>query len=65
LDASETKFNVFLGMALDNFESDNPHYVRLIEGKKEYIEKKLTEFLRHALRSEAIKQFGPLPTGTV
>jgi hypothetical protein len=65
LDASQTRFSVFLELTLDNFESDNPDYVRTSEGKKQYIEDKLSLFLRRAMEHEAVKQFGPLPSGSV
>lgn len=52
LHASQVKFNLFLEMTLDSFEASNPNYVRVTEGKKEYLEGKLLLFLRQSLADE-------------
>jgi hypothetical protein len=65
LHASQVKFNLFLEMTLDAFEASNPDYARTTDGKKEYLEQKLLQFLRRSLTEETLKQFGPLPSGRV
>jgi hypothetical protein len=65
LDATQTKFNVFLGMTLDSFENNNPNYVKITNDKKEYLEDKLLLFLKRSIEEEALKQFGPLPHSSV
>ncbi len=43
LQASQVKFNLFLEMTLDAFETSNPNYIRTTGGKKEYLEEKLLQ----------------------
>jgi hypothetical protein len=55
LHASQVKFNLYLEMTLDSFAADNPNYVRITSGKKEYLEEKLLLFLSRSLANETLK----------
>jgi hypothetical protein len=65
VEREELEFKVYIDLTLDNFERDNPSYVRQQESKKEYLEQKLILFLRKDAEVAIIKKFGPVPTGQI
>jgi hypothetical protein len=54
-------FSHFCQMTIASFETDNPNSVRIVDGKKEYLERTLRLFFSHALDNDAIQEFGEIP----
>ena len=55
-------FNRFLELTLKNFEAKGTAFAREIDGKMQYDENALREFLDDALSHDSIKKYGDLPT---
>jgi len=59
--ALDQKFKRFCELVLDRFADVNGRYVRISEGKKEYLENKLRQFLQESYDDDVRKQFGEVP----
>jgi hypothetical protein len=64
-DSDLIKFERFLDLTLESFETNNANHVRDVTGAKEYEESALLRFVNKALDAEVITQFGDIPTGPV
>lgn len=62
----QLEFDAFIELTLDNFERDNPDYVKVDElRKKQYLEDKLSAFIKKALGAQVSDRFGSIPSGKV
>ncbi|MGH6818520.1 MAG: hypothetical protein ACREC1_07090 [Methylovirgula sp.] len=55
------QFDRFIQLTLESFENRSTAYTRIIEGRKQYDETALRNFLDNALTNDVIKRFGDLP----
>lgn len=55
------RFRHFINMTLESFERNRSSHVREVDGKKEYSEGALRQFLSNALDAEVIERFGKIP----
>jgi len=61
----ERKFRRYCYLVLDSFAEDNPTYVRVAAGGREFRQDKLSLFVQQALDRELLSEFGSVPSGEV